>query len=468
MSDKNLENRIAVVLETIERLTGQGAVYHGLHDPAILTNGKVCAFCQHALGYPPAASLCRYSCCNATVHAMASGEPYFYQCWAGLLFVTVPVAPHNHCAGGISLGGFHAQEQRPDARETILQSLGASSAAALEPLLAQLPSVRPITSSALRGLGTLALETTFSTGVNSSDFFRTRNDRYLQQRRIAEAFADLRSQDVSPPDILRDTYELVSLLDRDDRVGAMEFVSRYLAKLLRASNWDLLKLKAHVRTLLAVITSHEVLSGVPWAVATSQELRHMARLEQASSTEESCYEVAEWIQHYFRRTDRGLPDGRSLGNRVLAWLQAHYPEPVTVALAARAAGVSSSTLVHRLPAETGKTFKQLLLEIRISEAKKRLATTALQISDIAENCGFFDQSHFTRELKRAINLTPGQFRNLLRVPETALREPGIPDAETPAKTKKRAASRTAPQAVPPPRVKPRSRLLRQHLRQVSR
>lgn len=312
-------------------------------------------------------------------------------------------------------------DHRLDAEEHITQTLGREASSATGRLLASLSSVKPITPSALRGLGTMAMEATFSSGLNSSEYFRERNDRYLQQRRIAEAFADLRPQDVSPPDILRDTYELVSFLHRNDRPGAMEFVSRYLAKLLMASNWDLVKLKAHVRTLLAVITSHEILNGVPWAAATSRELRHMARLEKAATTEESCYEVAEWIQHHFRRGEQGgMADGRSLGDRILAWLQAHYQEPVTVAHAAKATGVSPSTLVHRLPGETGKTFKNLLLEIRIAEGKKLLATTALQISAIAENCGFFDQSHFTRELKRSINLTPGKFRKLLRAHEEAL------------------------------------------------
>lgn len=454
MKDAAMHERIAGVLQAIGQLSGQGAVYHGLHDQAILTNGKVCAFCRHALAHPLAAKLCRYSCCNASVHAMTSGEPYFYQCWAGLLFVTVPVAPHNRCAGGISLGGFHPPDQRPDIRETIARSLGDHASADADSFLTRLPSLHPIDPSALRGLGNLAMETTFSSGLNSSDFFRCQNEKYLQQRRIAEAIADLRSEDVSPPDILRDTYQLVSHLRRQDRAAAMAFTSRYLAKLLMASNWDLIKLKAHVRTLLAVITSHEILNGMPWAVATSRELRHMARLEKAASTEESCYEVAEWIQRYFRRTEQAVPDGRSLGDRLLAWLQAHYQEPVTVTTAAKAVGVSASTLAHRLPHETGKTFRQLLVEIRIAEAKKLMATTALEISAVAEHCGFFDQSHFTRELKKTINLTPGQFRKLMRVPDNALRHPGVFSLDTP--------ERRNGTSIPPPSSGKRKGRARRH------
>jgi AraC-like DNA-binding protein len=150
----------------------------------------------------------------------------------------------------------------------------------------------------------------------------------------------------------------------------------------------------------------------------------MLRLEHARTMEESCYEVAEWIQLFFRDQAHGEHDGRSLSERILSWLQSHYQERVTLTAAAAAVGASSSTLVHRLRRETGKTFKQLLAEIRIAEAKKLMASTALEISAIAEHCGFFDQSHFTRELKRTINLTPGEFRRLLRVPDEALLRPG--------------------------------------------
>jgi AraC-like DNA-binding protein/ligand-binding sensor protein len=412
---------LTLALESLARTTGQGAVYHGLRDGTVLMNRNVCAFCLNCLNSPGTAPFCRYSACNATMQAMSSGEPYFYRCWAGLLFVTVPVAPQNQCTGGISIGGFYAPGEEGEIRENITQRLSALPHANLKDLLARLRSLRRITPSALRGLGLLVLETTFSSGLNSSAFLKQQNERYLQQRRIAEAYADLRARDVSPPDILGDTYQLASFLHRNNRQGAMEFVSRYLAKLLMASNWDLAKLKAHVRVLLAVMTSQDVLRGTPWAAATSRELRHMLRLENAATTEESCYQVAEWIQQYFSGPAPAQPEGLSLPDRTRQWLQSHYQEGATLAAASRAVGASVSTLVHQLKRKTGKTFKALLLEIRVAEAKKLLATTSLEISDIADRCGFFDQSHFTRAFKDAINLTPGQFRRLLNMPEETLR-----------------------------------------------
>lgn len=429
MKEETLRFDLNIAINSIEKVSGQGAVYHGLYTPEVRIGKRVCAFCRHAITHPVTAPLCRFSCCSATMHAMSSGEPYYYRCWAGLLFATIPVAPQNKCSGGLTLGGFHASDEAHDIAETVTQHLQAWPSSDLSSFLSRLDSLRPITPSALRGLGSLALETTFSSGLNSSAFFRAQNEKYLQQRKIAEAFEDMRQHSLSPPDALGDTFQFVSYLHRHDRTNAMEFMSKYLARLLMASNWDPTKLKAHIRVLLAVMTSQDILRGTPWAVATSRELRHMLRLENARSTEESCYEVAEWIQLFFRGQEREDPDGRSLSERVLSWLQAHYQERVTLAAASLAVGASSSTLVHRLRRETGKTFKQLLAEIRIAEAKKLMASSALEISAIADHCGFFDQSHFTRELKRAINLTPGEFRKLLRVPDEALRRPGLSSLE---------------------------------------
>lgn len=421
----SIRSEVGHLLAEVESLTGQGALYQSLYeDHQQFMNRKVCTFCRKALAHPVAASLCRVACRNATVHAMASGEPCFYRCWANLLFVTIPIAPHNKCGGGIELGGFCVAGEQNDIRDAVLQLAGTWPGKTAGVFLDQIPSLRQITPSALRGLGTLVMETSFSTGINSSTFFSRQNKQYMQQRRIAEAFADIRKQETEPPDILGDTYQLLSYLDQKDHSGAMAFVSRYLAKLLMASNWDQTKLKAHMRVLLAVMTSQDILRGTPWAVATSREMRNMLRLENAATTEESCYEVAEWIQDYFKgHATPPLQDGRPLLEKVTTWLQSHYQDRITLATAARALAISSSTLVHRLRREADKTFKQLLTEVRIAEAKKLLATTSLGLSEIGDTCGFFDQSHFTREFKRALSMTPGQFRKLLQVPEEALRQP---------------------------------------------
>ncbi|MFH1476375.1 MAG: helix-turn-helix domain-containing protein [Verrucomicrobiota bacterium] len=402
--------RIKAVLDEIASVCRQGAVYHDLNEQGSLRNAAVCDFCRQCLEHPAARSFCRHTGCNAALNALSSGEPFYSECWAGLLFVTVAVAPRNTGRGGIALGGFHSPES--DIHETVGARLKMLPGRDARGLLKTLDSLKPITPRALRGLGQFVMDAAFSSGLNSAVFFARQNARYLQQREIAAEAEILRNAARPPADLMVDTCRLVLYLNRQDRERTRRLVSNFLAKLLMASNWDLTKLKAHLRILLAVITSQDVLRGMPWETAVNRELRSMHRLEKAGTIEEACCEVADMIQQHLGADERPEKEG-SLPDRALTWIQCHYAGKAILASAARATGASVSTLAHTLRRETGKTFHQLLHEKRIAEARRLLSTTAMKVSDIALCCGFTDQSHFTRAFKDAANLTPGKFRYLL-------------------------------------------------------
>jgi AraC-like DNA-binding protein/ligand-binding sensor protein len=406
----DFSKRIESLLNEIASVNRQGAVYHDLNEQGPLHNAAVCDFCRQCLAHPSACSFCRHTGCNAALNALSSGEPFYSECWAGLLFVTVAVAPRNIGRGGIALGGFYSPES--DIRETVGERLNMLPSRDVKALRKALDSLKPITPSALRGLGQYVMDATFSSGLNSPAFFAGQNARYLQQREIAEEAQILRNAVQPPSDLMADICRMVLYLNRQDRERTRQLVSNFLAKLLMASNWDLAKLKAHLRILLAVITSQDVLRGMSWETAVNRELRSMHRLAKADTIEAACCEVADMIQQHLITGARPEKEG-SLPDRALTWIQCHYSGKAILASAARATGASVSTLAHTLRRETGKTFHQLLHEKRIAEARRLLSTTTMKVSDIAQCCGFTDQSHFTRAFKSAANLTPGKFRYLL-------------------------------------------------------
>jgi len=415
MTRKKLLN----LLQTFGRVSGQGAVYHPQEGQGMLMNSQTCAFCAYSLKQPVTGDYCRYACHGAAMQTLSSGEPHYQRCWAGLLTVTVAAAPRGVYRGGVESGGFYAEGEAEDIRETIAARLRAVPHVDPAPYLARISSLRELSASALRGLGLLLMENTFSEGINSSRTVQKQHECYERQRQIAEAYATLQGREMTPPDVLGDTYQLVSYLHRGDRDGAMQFISGHLAKLLLISRWNLTRLRAHVRVLMAVITSQDVLEGMDWTAATSRELLAMARIEKADNVEAICSEVAELVLAHFGRLDAEAQRRMHLSDRVLAWLQGHYHEPATLRDAARAVGASVSAIAHRLPTETGKSYSRLRLELRIAEAKRLLAETDMGISEIAETCGFSDQSHFTRCFRTEVNLTPGRFRALLD-PATAV------------------------------------------------
>lgn len=72
----------------------------------------------------------------------------------------------------------------------------------------------------------------------------------------------------------------------------------------------------------------------------------------------------------------------------------------------------SKTHLERLfRKEMGVSAVAYLSRLRISRAAALLSDSSLSLSAIAEECGFFDASHFGKCFKRATGLSPGAFRN---------------------------------------------------------
>ncbi|MGB8857656.1 MAG: AraC family transcriptional regulator, partial [Ilumatobacteraceae bacterium] len=87
-----------------------------------------------------------------------------------------------------------------------------------------------------------------------------------------------------------------------------------------------------------------------------------------------------------------------------------FAEPLRVADLAAAAGLSTTQLERATRRTLGLSPKQLLIRTRIDEALHRLDDTAAPIAAIAGECGFYDQSSFTRLFQRVVGITPGAYR----------------------------------------------------------
>jgi len=51
---------------------------------------------------------------------------------------------------------------------------------------------------------------------------------------------------------------------------------------------------------------------------------------------------------------------------------------------------------------------------RIEVAKEKLRDGRLSLADVAKECGFWDQSHFTHHFTRIVGVSPGAWRRALK------------------------------------------------------
>lgn len=75
-----------------------------------------------------------------------------------------------------------------------------------------------------------------------------------------------------------------------------------------------------------------------------------------------------------------------------------------------AVGESKFRLLRRFRAVTGMTPHQFLVSIRITHARRLLAT-GVAPAEVAAMTGFADQSHLTRRFRSRIGFTPGRYRD---------------------------------------------------------
>lgn len=95
--------------------------------------------------------------------------------------------------------------------------------------------------------------------------------------------------------------------------------------------------------------------------------------------------------------------------RARAYLDAHFADDVDLATLAAAAGLSRFHLIRAFRRATGLTPHAWLTDRRIRAARPLLAA-GLPPGEVAEACGFADQSHLTRAFKARVGVTPGRFR----------------------------------------------------------
>lgn len=178
-----------------------------------------------------------------------------------------------------------------------------------------------------------------------------------------------------------------------------------------------------MRRMLAGLTTEEIV--FPSAVLDDEDLRDALRLffELAIEKPEpiACQEaLVDALVHLLRHRGPCPPHGLSdpeIVRRAKEYLAAHFAEPVSLEGAAALLGVTGAHLTRVFRTNTGLPLHAWLVQYRVGKASSCLRK-GIGIADTAIACGFSDQAHLTRWLKRLTGLTPAQFRPTSRTFKT--------------------------------------------------
>jgi AraC-like DNA-binding protein len=99
--------------------------------------------------------------------------------------------------------------------------------------------------------------------------------------------------------------------------------------------------------------------------------------------------------------------------RVVHHIQSNFHEPLRVQKLAVLAGLSVYQLEQRLRKIFQLTVGQLIQKVRMENAMHQLRETDAAIATIALECGYSDQSAFTRQFRQTVGLSPSEYRRTL-------------------------------------------------------
>ena len=107
--------------------------------------------------------------------------------------------------------------------------------------------------------------------------------------------------------------------------------------------------------------------------------------------------------------DQAIALGSEFGP-VLAYMRDHYHTTITNGHLAKLAHLSVRAFERKFQAVFHLTPQKYLRKLRMRTASRALVSTNQSLAEVAADCGFSDQSHFTREFRRHFGRTPRAYR----------------------------------------------------------
>lgn len=138
------------------------------------------------------------------------------------------------------------------------------------------------------------------------------------------------------------------------------------------------------------------------------------RIEDEYGVASTLYELLTRLQTTSDRLNVPVNPAADKIRSVANHIRSHSREPFTIEQAAALAGYSPHYFSRKFGETFGQSFPDFLLESRLVQAKRLLASTRLPVKQIALEAGFSQASYFIACFRRLEGMTPVAFRNLHR------------------------------------------------------
>lgn len=265
----------------------------------------------------------------------------------------------------------------------------------------------------IRAAGAWLRERCEALNLTNADALAARRASYEAEQQRAYVLHDAQSRKAAA---IRSLYTLeerglFAAIRAGDRGEARNILNRILVAVYHYGGGNVGLLKGFLLELVASMFRSAIEVGaVPDALwgGSFASLANFAGVETPEA-------MASWVRRTLEQLMDAVPVAGSTRGadrlaRTLALIGEKCHEPLTLAAAAKMAGLSPSRFCAILKQETGTTFTSILNRMRVDRAAAMLSRSDASIGQIALRCGFADQSYFTRVFRTYRGCAPRAFR----------------------------------------------------------
>lgn len=305
-------------------------------------------------------------------------------CDNGYAMWGVPILHNNHMTGALLVQGIELENQTENFHESIQKAADGLLALAIEHNLIPRAEI------------TLARQRTLK-----------EEDRFL----AIEASKQLFISDDIRNIYLSEEPALLAAIKQGDIKQARSILNRILTGIYGLSGDRMELLKSAVLELVVMMSRAAVEAGAEPSSVLGSNYRSLVELSAIDDEED----LSDWVRRMLETLIEGIRTHDHYPHTLLMlkavkYMQNNLHQHLRRDDVARIAGVSPSHFSKLVTERMGRSFSSLLMQMRVTRAKELLVQSDHSLTDIAAECGFFDQSHFTKVFRSSTSLSPGEFR----------------------------------------------------------
>ena len=342
--------------------------------------------------------------CYGCSEAYRWNGKYIYYCPLGLVFAAASVSDETGAlAGGLVVGPVIMGNLQDTLTELPCDEMAAD--------IPGLPVMEP---SAVTGLSeVLAAVTCCISGTPHSSMagaFLWEQDKFLSSiYDVRERYASYGEKQVYP---IESEKKLQVLIRSRDKAGSQQHLNELLGEIFFVSQFDLESIKLRVLELVVLISRATIDAGADVNEIFGFSGDYIRKIEHFTSIEE----LSVWVTGIMHRFIDYTFDFSRIKHidavyKAMEYVRANYDKKLTLDEIARSAYLSKAYLSSIFKEETGESLSGYINRVRIEKSKILLMNKDVSLIDIANLCGFEDQSYFTRVFKKMVGVSPKKYRD---------------------------------------------------------